>query len=351
MEHKREQLRNEYEELEAKLQDPQIYATSEGQRIAKRYADIKDILALFDRNDELRDRIKDTEELTGSEDEDMAGLAESELEDLKSQLRQNEEKLEAALTPKDPRDEKPAVVEIRAGAGGDEASLFTGELYRMYIKYCEQHGWKTELISESPSEVGGFKEVSFIVKESGSYGRLKFESGVHRVQRVPSTESSGRLHTSTASVAVLPEAEEQDVDIQDSDIRIDVFRSSGPGGQSVNTTDSAVRITHIPTGIIVSCQDEKSQHKNRDKALSVLRSRLLAAKIEEEERQRAAERKDQIGSGDRSEKIRTYNFPQDRLTDHRINLTLHDLPKIMEGNLDPIFDSLHEAEMKLKKQQ
>ncbi len=351
MENKRKQLEAEYTELSEKLRDGTIFTTPEGSKVAKRHAEIEQMLDMFSSVEELEKRVRETEDLTDSADEEMAELATVELEDLKSQLEEAKLQLEEALLPKDPRDEKFAVMEIRAGAGGDEASLFAGELYRMYIRHCENKNWKVELINESTSEVGGFKEISFEIKEPSAYGWFKFESGVHRVQRIPSTESGGRIHTSTASVAVLPEAEEQDVEIEDKDLRIDVFRSSGPGGQSVNTTDSAVRITHAPSGITVTCQDEKSQHKNRDKAMNILRSRLLAAKIEEEDRARASERKDKIGSGDRSEKIRTYNFPQDRLTDHRIGLSLHGLPQIMEGEIDEIIEALHVAELELKKKQ
>lgn len=347
---KRAALQTEYEDLNQQLQDPGIYTTGKGQEVAKRHAEVKDMLELFERVEQTRTRLEETQQLLDSSDQEMAEMARSEYQQLEEQLRSATEALEAALIPKDPRDNKPAVFEIRAGAGGDEASLFAGELYRMYAKYCENHGWQIELLNESPSDVGGYKEISFSINQPGAYGQLKFESGVHRVQRVPETESGGRIHTSTVSVAVLPEAEEHDVEIEESDLRVDTFRSSGPGGQSVNTTDSAVRVTHLPSGVIVTCQDEKSQHKNRAKAMSILRSRLLAAKIEEEERARDSERKGQIGSGDRSEKIRTYNFPQDRLTDHRINLTLHDLPAIMEGNIEPIIDALHTADLELKKQ-
>lgn len=350
MEDTRAQLQAEYQELTRKLQDPNIYTTNEGRETAKRHAQLKEILDLFDQVERTQQELEETRQLLDSEDSEMADMAQQEFTELQDQLRSATSSLESALTPQDPRDEKPAVVEVRAGAGGDEASLFAGELYRMYAKYCEQHGWPLDLLSESPSDIGGFKEISFKINQTGSYGRLKFESGVHRVQRVPDTESGGRIHTSAASVAVLPEAEEHDVEINESDIRIDTFRASGPGGQSVNTTDSAVRLTYVPTGMVVTCQDEKSQHKNRDKALSILRSRLLAEKIEAEARARDAERQGQIGSGDRSEKIRTYNFPQDRLTDHRINQNWHNLPSIMEGNLDEILDTLHSADLELRKQ-
>ena len=344
------QLQEEYEQLTQKLQDPNIYTTPEGQRVAKRHAELKDLLQLFEEVAQTNQQLESTKELLDSDDSDMQQLAQAEYEELQSSLQAANQKLEEALIPKDPRDDKAAVIEIRAGAGGDEASLFVGDLYRMYYKYAESHNWKIDVINESPSDVGGYKEISFSIETPGAYGVLKFESGVHRVQRVPDTESSGRIHTSTVSVAVLPEAQEHDIDIQDSDLRIDTFRSSGPGGQSVNTTDSAVRITHEPTGVTVTCQDEKSQHKNREKAMGILRSRLLAAKIEEEERARANERKDQIGTGDRSEKIRTYNFPQDRLTDHRIQYTGHDLSQVLEGDIQPLLDALHSADFEAKKQ-
>lgn len=350
MNDKRAQLEAEYQELNQRLQDPSIYTTSEGKEVAKRHAELQEILNLFQHVDGLRQRVEETDELINASDEEMAEMARGEQEDLRAQLQEAEQKLERALIPQDPRDDKAAVIEIRAGAGGEEASLFAGELYRMYARYCETQNWPIELIHQSGSDIGGFKEISFTINASGAYGRLKFESGVHRVQRVPDTESGGRIHTSTASVAVLPEAEEHDIEINDSDLRIDTYRASGPGGQSVNTTDSAVRITHIPTDTTVACQDEKSQHKNRAKALSVLRSRLLAAQIEEEQRQRAAERQNQIGTGDRSEKIRTYNFPQDRLTDHRVNTNWHNLHAIMEGNIEPILDTLHSADMENREQ-
>lgn len=345
MEQKEDQLQAEYDELTQKLQDPGIFATSEGKEAAKRHAELEAILDLFKQRNQTKQRLDESQELQSSEDEELAAMAREEHEELQNSLQEIENKLEEALVPKDPRDDKAAVIEIRAAAGGDEAALFAGELYKMYARYCENKGWPIEIINQSQAEIGGYKEISFNIQATGAYGTLKFESGVHRVQRVPDTESSGRIHTSTASVAVLPEAEEKDVQINDSDIRVDSFRASGPGGQSVNTTDSAIRVTHAPTGIIVTCQDEKSQHKNRAKALSVLRSRLLAAQIEEEEKARSNERKNMIGTSDRSEKIRTYNFPQDRLTDHRINLTLHDLPSIMEGDIDPLLDTLHAADV------
>jgi peptide chain release factor 1 len=247
------------------------------------------------------------------------------------------------LTPKDPLDDRAAVIEIRAGTGGDEAGLFAADLHRMYTRYAEKHGWKIELLSTSEGTLGGVKEVAFVVRGKNAYGTLRYESGVHRVQRVPETESQGRIHTSAATVAVLPEAEDVDVEIKPDEIKVDVYRSSGPGGQSVNTTDSAVRITHVPTGLVVTCQDEKSQHKNKARAMKVLRSRLLDLRVAEQEAERAAARKNQVGTGDRSAKIRTYNFPQNRVTDHRIELTLHRLPEIMDGNLDDLLRELRLA--------
>jgi peptide chain release factor 1 len=345
-----QKFRDEYAEIAERMTDSSLFGTQEMIKLAKRQSEIRPIIDLYDTRAKLRVELADSRELVN--DPEMGELAREEIPVLEEQLSAADDNLRLALVPKDPADGKNAIIEIRAGAGGDEASLFGGELFRMYARYIETRpGWKVELISESPSDVGGYKEVIFEVKGDEAYGWLKYESGVHRVQRIPATESGGRIHTSTVTVAVLPEAEETDLEINESDLRIDVYRSSGNGGQSVNTTDSAVRITYLPTGLVVTCQDEKSQLKNKIKAMGVLRSRLLAAKQEEEERAGREARLSQIGTGDRSEKIRTYNFPQDRVTDHRIGRTQHGLPGYMTGQIGDMLEALRDADLKLKLEQ
>lgn len=309
--------------------------------LSKEYAEIDPLVAAIRDYRAALSEAEDLRALIAGDDAEMAELAGLELASLDKKLPDMEAALEILLLPKDSADELNVIVEVRAGTGGDEAALFAGDLFRMYTRYADILGWKSEIISQSEGEVGGYKEIVSAIRGKGVFARLKFESGVHRVQRVPETESGGRIHTSAATVAVLPEPEEVDVKIEEKDLRIDVFRASGPGGQSVNTTDSAVRITHLPTGITVSQQDEKSQHKNRSKAMQVLRARLFEAERERANSERAADRKSQVGSGDRSERIRTYNFPQGRVTDHRINLTLHKLEKILAGDaLDEMVDAL-----------
>jgi peptide chain release factor 1 len=320
--------------------DPDAY-----RKHAKKLASISDLVSCFRRYCQQEAGLAEAErELKESTDPEMLALAEEERAHLRASLEKLEEDLRILLVPKDPNDEKNTIVEIRAGTGGDEAALFAADLYRMYSRYAEQRGWKIEVLGSSPTELGGYKEISFSISGDSVYSQMKWEGGVHRVQRVPDTETQGRVHTSAVTVAVLPEAEEVDVQIDPNDLQIDVYRSSGPGGQSVNTTDSAVRVTHKPTGLVVTCQDEKSQHKNKAKAIKVLRSRLLDIKIQEEATARAADRKNQVRSGDRSEKIRTYNFPENRCTDHRIGLSLYKLREIMEGDLQDLIDALVAAD-------
>ena len=309
--------------------------------LSKEYARLEPVVAAITRYQKLIAEIDDLKSIIGSGDEEMKELAEAELTELEEKLPDVQKELEIMLLPKDEADDMNVILEVRAGTGGDEAALFAGDLFRMYCRHAELNGYKVEILSTSDGDIGGYKEVVAAIRGDSVFARLKFESGVHRVQRVPETESSGRIHTSAATVAVLPEPEEVDVQIDDKDLRVDVFRASGPGGQSVNTTDSAVRITHLPTGIVVSQQDEKSQHKNRAKAMQVLRARLFEAERERLESERSADRRSQVGSGDRSERIRTYNYPQGRVTDHRINLTLHKLEKIVAGDsLDDVIDAL-----------
>lgn len=347
MEAKEQQLRAEFSELEERLQDPAIFSDKSYPKLAKRRSQLEHIVGLFDTKKRLIKARQDAEELIRGDDAELAEMAKVELEETDQQMTETESALAEALTPQDPNNERDVIIEIRAAAGGDESSLFAGELYRMYARWAEAHSFKLELLSESPNEVGGFKEVVFALRGVDAYKFLKFEAGVHRVQRVPATESQGRIHTSTVTVAVLPEAEESDIEINPNDLRIDVYRSGGHGGQSVNTTDSAVRITHLPSGLVVSNQDEKSQIKNKAKALSVLRSRLLQQKIDEEQKQLSDDRKKLIGSGDRSEKIRTYNFPQDRITDHRIGYSRSNIPGALAGDIDDLINNLLTAEHEL----
>lgn len=339
-------LEAKFEQLNEKMCDPAVISdTAEYRRVARERSDVEIIVNRFR---EYKQVVEDADfyRSMAESDRDQRAAAESELKQLETRRSVLEGELRCLLLPKDPNDDKNVIMEIRAGTGGEEAALFAGELFRMYGKYAERQGWKVELMDSNPTELGGYKEVVFAVNGVGAYSKLKHESGVHRVQRVPATESSGRVHTSTVTVAVLPEAEEVDVHVDPTHLKIDVYRASGAGGQHVNKTESAVRITHLPSGIVVACQDERSQHQNRDKAMRVLRAKLLEAEKQRQENEIASTRKSQVGSGERSEKIRTYNFKENRISDHRINLTVHNLPAALEGDLDDVVDALVEHEQK-----
>ncbi len=335
-------VEDRYEKLNELLSDPEVVNNSEKLReYSKEQSSIAETVEVYREYKEAKSEYDDAKEMLDDKlDPEMREMVKEEMDELEVRIKDFEEKLKILLIPKDPNDDKNVIMEIRGAAGGDEAALFAGNLYRMYSRYAEAHGWKTEVIEEHSTGLGGFKEIIFIINGNGAFSRLKYENGAHRVQRVPETESGGRIHTSTATVAVLPEAEEVEVDIHEKDIRVDTFASSGPGGQSVNTTMSAVRLTHIPTGIVVSCQDEKSQIKNKDKAMKVLRARVYDKFQQEAQKEYDANRKSAVGTGDRSERIRTYNFPQNRVTDHRIGLTIQKLDQILEGKLDEVIDPL-----------
>lgn len=347
---KLEALEERFALVAEKISDPAVIADQDSWRkFCKEHSDLTPIINKYREYKSAKQTIADDKEmLEAGQDKDFEELVRAEMHEAEETLALCEEELKVLLLPKDPNDDKNVIVEIRGGTGGDEAALFAADLMRMYTMYAESKRWKIDILSSSPTDIGGYKEVCFSIEGQGAYSRLKFESGVHRVQRVPETESGGRIHTSAVTVAVLPEVEEVEVDINPNDLRIDVFRAGGPGGQCVNTTDSAVRITHIPTGVVVSCQDEKSQHKNKDKAMKILRSRIYDIMEEQRNKEIADERKSQVGSGDRSERIRTYNFPQGRVTDHRINLTLYKLEQILNGSLDEIIDALITADQAAK---
>jgi len=335
-------LAHKYDELTQLISDPAVIADqSEWQKYMKAHADLEDVVCNYREYMQCKEDLEAARTMMAEEsDPELKEMAAQEAETLSEKARKLEQELKVLLLPKDPNDEKNVIMEFRAGTGGDEAGLFAADLMRMYMRYAEKKGWRTEILNSNMTDLGGVKEVVMLVEGKGAYSRLKFESGVHRVQRVPETESSGRIHTSAATVAVLPEAEEVELEINANDVRIDVFCASGPGGQCVNTTQSAVRLTHIPTGIVVSCQDEKSQHKNKDKGMRILRARVLEKIQSEQQGDLASTRRSMVGSGDRSERIRTYNFPQGRVTDHRINMTLHKLEWILQGDLDEIIDAL-----------
>lgn len=335
-------IEDRYNELGEEVIKPEVIADTENwQKLMIEHAGIEDIVFKYREYVKVKEELEASKEMQREKlDDEMAELVKEEIKELEASLETIEEELRVLLIPKDPNDHKNVIVEIRGGAGGDEAALFAGVLFRMYSRYAERNRWKVEVMSSNEIGIGGFKEVIFMIKGKGAYSRLKYESGVHRVQRVPTTESSGRIHTSTATVAVLPEAEDVDIEVLESDIKVDTFRSSGAGGQHVNTTDSAIRITHFETGIVVSCQDEKSQIKNREKAMKILKTRLYDKMMSDQAAEIAEERRGQVGTGDRSERIRTYNFPQGRVTDHRINMTVHQLDSFTDGELDEMIDAL-----------
>ena len=344
---KLQQMEEKYHQMGEKLMDPAVVSDQQAYvQLMREYKHMQPIIEKYHEYLQAQKNFEEAKELLsgGETDAELQEMAQLEYDSSREEMDALKEKLKRLLLPKDPNDDRNVIIEIRGGAGGEEASLFAGSLYRMYTMYAEAHGWKQELLSANPTELGGFKEVSFSIVGEGAYSRLKYESGVHRVQRVPETESQGRIHTSTVTVAVLVEADEVELEINPADLRIDVFRASGAGGQHINKTESAVRITHIPTGLVVECQDERSQYKNKDRAMKILRSRLYEMMLQEQNEKIASERKMQVGTGDRSERIRTYNFPQGRMTDHRIGLTLYHLEDIMNGNLDEILDALASAD-------
>ena len=345
-----EEIKEKFKKLEEQLQDPKILSNQEKYiAVAQEYKELKELVSLIEKYENATKELENVRSMLEEEnDEEMREFLKEEQERLEQEIENLDKEIKLALVPRDPEDEKNAIVEIRAGTGGEEAALFARDLFRMYSKYAEKKGWKISVTDLHETPLGGYKEIIFLIEGKGVYGRLKYESGVHRVQRIPVTETGGRIHTSSASVVVLPEAEEQEIEINPEELKIETFRASGPGGQHVNVTDSAVRITHIPTGIVVACQDERSQHKNRAKALRILRARLQDLHRKEHEREIGSKRKSYIGTGDRSEKIRTYNFPQNRVTDHRINLTIYNLEGILDGDLDEILDKLQEVELEKK---